>query len=149
MFFFVFLRVINYKLVVKILLYILSLFILTACPTKGNASGKNSNEYVAEISQQSNKDVTADQLPSKDLLLSSAQISVTIGEESCSTTIAGKQHNGRYHSVKKSSSKLIKNIKNGKIIDEHSRPSYMDVVHVNSGMLSKGRYLFAIRKLRI
>lgn len=133
----------------KILLYILSLFILLACPAKGQSAGKNASECATEISQHSEEDVSADCLPSKDLLLSSAQISVTIGEESCSTTIAGKQHNGRCHSVKKSSSKLIKNVKNGKIIDEHSRPFFMEDVLVDSGMLSKGRYLFAIRKLRI
>lgn len=131
----------------RIILYIFLLFILLACPAKGLASGESVSKCVTEISQHSEEDVSADCLPSKDLLLSSAQISVTIGEESCSTTIAGKQHNdSRTHSVKKSLSKLIKN---GKIINEHLRPFYMNDMLVASGILSKGRYLFAIRKLRI
>lgn len=118
------------------------------CQTNGLTSSKDyGNKYVTEISQPDDKDFTADQLPNKELILSSVQTSVTIGEESGTTAIGGRHHSdGRYHSAKKTPFKFIKN---GKIVDEHLHPFFQNEILVASGIFSKDRYLFLIRKLRI
>lgn len=119
-----------------------------ACPANGQAAGSVIAAEVAdEILQQREERLATDLLPNNEILLTSAQLTVTIGEESSTTTFAGRQHNdGRYHSAKKTNFKLVKN---GKILDEYLRTFFMDEILVASGILSKGRYLFVIRNLRI
>lgn len=132
----------------RFLLYILSFFILLTCPAnKKEQAGLNMSECTSEITRQGDNNLTESHFPGGTPIISSAQITFTLLEESSTLTIAGRQHNdGRNHSAKKIPFKFLKN---GKIIDGHRISVLMDKISVSSGILSKDRYLFVIRELRI
>ena len=131
------------------LLYFVSLITLLLYPAKkcNSSDYTHTREIVSEILQPYSEDYSADQLPNKDLLLTSAQNLVTFAEESDITmSVRAHQSNERTHSAKKTPFKLIKN---GKNIDGHRHPFIITDLTSESGVLSKIRYLFVIKRLRI
>lgn len=129
-------------------IYILSFFLLVIYPTKGQkAEAQGRVENSSEILQIPSENPVQDQLPNKELLLSSAQNLVTIGEEGGTVSVVRIQHQDeRNHSAKKTPFRIIKN---GKSIDGHRHPFLLADLSVLSGILSKDRYLLAIQILRI
>ena len=128
-------------------IYILSLFLLVICPSKGQKAEDSLMENSSEILQIPSENPIQDQLPNKELLLSSAQNLVTIGEEGGTVSVVRIQHQDeRNHSAKKTPFRIIKN---GKSIDGHRHPFLLADLSVLSGILSKDRYLLAMQILRI
>ena len=130
-------------------LYIISLIILLLCPAKRqcNSDDYTPTEPVSEILQPDSEDYSVDQLPNKDLLLTSAQNLVSFGEDGGIIMSVRAHHSDeRSHSAKKMPFKLIKN---GKNIDGHHHPFIIADLTTVSGVLSKVRYLFVIKRLRI
>ena len=117
------------------------------CPSKGQKAEDSLMENSSEILQIPSENPVQDQLPNKELLLSSAQNLVTIGEEGGTISVVRIQHQDeRNHSAKKTPFRIIKN---GKSIDGHRHPFLLADLSVLSGILSKDRYLLAIQILRI
>lgn len=138
----------NYNLQVRYFIYILSFLLLMICPSKGQVAEKRGCvEKSSEVLQIPSENPIQDQLPNKELLLTSAQNLVTIGEEGGVISIVRIQHQDeRNHSAKKTPFRIIKN---GKNIDFHRHPFLLADLSVLSGILSKERYLLAIQILRI
>ena len=129
--------------------YIISLIIMLLCPAKkcNSSDYTHTREIVSEILQPYSEDYSADQLPNKDFLHTSAQNLASFGEE-CGVTMSVRAHqsNERNHSAKKTPFKLIKN---GKNIDGHRHPFIIADMISESSVFSKIRYLFVIKRLRI
>ncbi|MBQ7549979.1 MAG: hypothetical protein IJT04_00435 [Bacteroidales bacterium] len=87
-----------------------------------------------------------DHLPNKELLLSSAQSLVIIGDESSAASTIRTHHGGRTHHVAKSPFRYIRD---GKITDIHQHPSLKSTVRQLSSDHSADRYIYTIRRLRI
>lgn len=133
----------------RYLLYFVSLITLLLCPAKecNSSDCSHAEKLASEILQPSSEDFTTDQLPNKDLLLTSAQNLVSFGEEGgIIMSVRAHQNNERSHSAKKTPFRLVKN---GKNIDGHRHPFIIMDLTSESGVLSKIRYLFVIKRLRI
>ena len=132
----------------KYLLFFILSTTLLLCPAKRCTPDDNPpKEPVSEILQPNSENYTADQLPNKDFLLTSAQNLVSFGEE-CGIVMSVRAHqsNERSHYAKKTPFRLVKN---GKNIDGHRHPFIITDLSSESGVLSKTRYLFVIKRLRI
>lgn len=104
-------------------------------------------QTASDITQPDSEKITSDRLPNKDLLLSSAQSLVCLGNEGGAPVHVRTQHsNFRTLSHIKSAYRLIKD---GKIIDGLHHPFLIVNFTTVSGILSADRYLYAIRRIRI
>ncbi len=131
----------------KRLFYILAI-VWALMPLGIRASERSTpNKAPSDITQPYSEKITSDQLPNKDLLLSSAQSLVCLGEEGGTPIHVYTQHsNFRPISHFKSAYRLIKN---GKVIDGLHHPFVIADITSFSGTLSADRYLYAIRRIRI
>lgn len=106
-----------------------------------------SDSSASTVSQTLPERPAADQLPNKELLLSSAQSMLSLSEEA-SVCCASTPHptTNRTHLSSKSTSRLIQN---GKPLDVRAyfllTISLLDI----TGALSYSRYLYTIRRIRI
>ena len=99
------------------------------------------------VTQPASERLTADNLPNKDLLLSSAQSLLTVGEEE------GAAPNVRPHSSNSRTNNLSHShfqvVRNGKVIHIFQHP-YPTVRNKGfAGTFSADRYLVALRRIRI
>ena len=99
------------------------------------------------VSQTLPERSSAEQLPNKELLLSSAQNLLSLSEEGgVCPLVPVQQSNSRTHVSSKSPFLLIHN---GKILDVRTC-FLLSISHSNtSGSLSHSRYLYTLRKIRI
>lgn len=104
-------------------------------------------DWCSTVAQPASERLTADNLPNKDLLLSSAQSLLTVGEEE------GAAPNVRPHSSNSRTNNLSHShfqvVRNGKVIHIFQHP-YPTVRNKGfAGTFSADRYLVALRRIRI
>lgn len=113
---------------------------------KSNSCSEISSERIFEILPTPYEDYSYNHFP-KDIILSSAQNLVSLGEEEGITMNVRVQYsNERNSSVKKTPFKFVKN---GKNIDGNHHHFIVTDITTISGILSKARYLFVVKRLRI
>ena len=91
--------------------------------------------------------ITADNLPNKDMLLSSAQLLLTAGEEEESApNVRPHPSNNRPNSLNKTDAHIVRN---GKVLHLFRHLIHTTCDRGNSGAFAADRYLFALRRIRI
>ena len=127
------------------LLYILILLV-SACFSP-NVRSDSTQQNASTISQSTSEKISYNDLPNKELSLTSAQSVLGMSEET------GISLNVRNHPSGSRTQSSVKNplriIKDGKTIDIRQFPSLRDLPCGLSGALSVERYLYTIRRIRI
>lgn len=99
------------------------------------------------VAQPVSERLSADDLPNRDLLLSSAQSLLTAGEEEGSApNVRPHPSNNRPNNLSQASTHIIRN---GKVIHLIRHPYRSVCDKGRSGSFAVERYLFALRRIRI
>lgn len=99
------------------------------------------------VAQPASERLTADNLPNKDLLLSSAQSLLTAGkEEGAAPNVRPVPSNNRPHNLSPTGNHILRN---GKVVHILRRPYRTVGDKGKSGTFAADRYLFALRRIRI
>ena len=106
----------------------------------------NHSTVSPRVSQPNSKRLTADNLPNKDMLLSSAQSLLTAEEGGISLYVRTQHSGGRTHVASKNT---IVAEQEGSTNNLHPNLFLTQFSNGISGFASSKRYLFSIRRLRI
>ena len=99
------------------------------------------------VAQPVSERLSADNLPNKDLLLSSAQSLLSVGEEeSAAPNVRPVPSNNRPHNLSPTGNHILRN---GKVVHILRRPYRTVGDKGKSGTFAADRYLFALRRIRI
>ncbi len=99
------------------------------------------------VTQPVSERIAADNLPNKDLLLSSAQSLLAAGEEEgAAPNVRPIPSSNRLHNFSHSSIHILRN---GKVVHILRRPYRTVCDKGKSGTFAADRYLFALRRIRI
>jgi len=130
----------------RILIFIASLILPLFFGTVADVPQPREKDRTDALTQPASESQIWDNLPNKELLLSSAQCLICIGDESGATSTVRTQHGGNTNHVTKTPFRYIHD---GKMTDIHHHPFFRTVMRQLSGVFSSDRYLFSVRRLRI
>ena len=130
----------------RIWIFIVSLLLPLFCGTATGVTSPPGDVRRDALSQPASEQSAWDHLPNKEMLLTSAQSLIGIGDESSATSTVRTQHGGNTHQIAKSPFRYIRD---GKVTDIRRHPFFKVVVRQLSGVFSTDRYLFSVRRLRI
>lgn len=130
----------------RIWIFIASLLLPMFFGTVADVTTPRENERTDALSQPASESQTWDNRPNKEMLLSSAQSLICIGDESGAASTVRTQHGSSTHHVTKSPFRYVHD---GKMTDIRRHPFFRTLVRQLSGVFSSDRYLFSVRRLRI
>ena len=123
------------------------MILLVSAGFSSNFESDSTQRNVSTISQPKSDKITFNDLPNKDLSLTSAQSVLGWGEET-GISLSVRNHTSGSH-TQPSVKKPLRIFKDGKSIDIRQFPSLKDLPDGISGALSVERYLYTIRRIRI